>query len=363
MSIPSNKTINIDLSQFKIKPNNTRKTRVGRVPTLPGNNAPKIRVKNPGNRTKQTSTLKRNLLKMFRNQYDQQIINESKSTTIPIKIEEHPQYIQKGDFESSLDYFKELNHITNQNETKTAIASKKVSPHNITSRTHPPIISQYIQNLPLPPVFNENTLNKPSIGQSPVLLKAPVFLPQYGCLKNGKLPTFRTWKHATQKNLPNNQNIPKSAKESMINMNNVSSQMYEETIDKRLKEMSIRDQWKNTKKPIIKDKLKKQRRIIRRRTFHVGKSKQYPHVSVLVSNRTIRNQTNLRKSELKQVPIQEVKKYLLKQGFIKVGTNTPSDVLRQMYESASMVCGEVKNHNSENLLYNYFNQSLENDLI
>ena len=56
-------------------------------------------------------------------------------------------------------------------------------------------------------------------------------------------------------------------------------------------------------------------------------------------------------------------KYLLKQGFIKVGTTTPIDVLRQMYESASMVCGEVKNHNPENLLYNYFNQSLENEMI
>ena len=67
MSDPSRKTINIDLDQFKFKQNNTRKMRSTKAPKPPGKNAAKIRVKNPGNRTKQTSTLKRNLLKMFRN--------------------------------------------------------------------------------------------------------------------------------------------------------------------------------------------------------------------------------------------------------------------------------------------------------
>ena len=51
----------------------------------------------------------------------------------------------------------------------------------------------------------------------------------------------------------------------------------------------------------------------------------------------------------------EVKQFLRKQGFIKVGTTTPNDVLRQMYENVKMICGEVHNHNSDNLLYNYFN--------
>ena len=30
-------------------------------------------------------------------------------------------------------------------------------------------------------------------------------------------------------------------------------------------------------------------------------------------------------------------------------------VLRKMYESAVMICGEVQNHNPDNLLYNYLN--------
>jgi hypothetical protein len=42
-------------------------------------------------------------------------------------------------------------------------------------------------------------------------------------------------------------------------------------------------------------------------------------------------------------------------GFIKVGSTSPDDVLRKIYESVNMIGGEVKNHNSENLLYNYLN--------
>ena len=86
-----------------------------------------------------------------------------------------------------------------------------------------------------------------------------------------------------------------------------------------------------------------------------GKSKQFPRVSVLVSNKTIRNNTNLKSIDLQQSPIKDVKQYLLKQGLIKVGTSTPNNVLRQMYESAKLLPGEVKNYNPENLLYNYFN--------
>jgi hypothetical protein len=60
---------------------------------------------------------------------------------------------------------------------------------------------------------------------------------------------------------------------------------------------------------------------------------------------------------LRQIPIQEVRKYLIKKGFIKVGTTAPNDVLRKMYESVSLICGEVQNHNPENLLYNFMNDT------
>jgi hypothetical protein len=48
---------------------------------------------------------------------------------------------------------------------------------------------------------------------------------------------------------------------------------------------------------------------------------------------------------------------LVKRGLIRVGSITPVDVLRKMYESAVMMCGEVHNHNPDNLLYNFMNDT------
>jgi hypothetical protein len=98
----------------------------------------------------------------------------------------------------------------------------------------------------------------------------------------------------------------------------------------------------------------KQKRTVRR-TFKVGKSKTKPHISVLISNKTIRNQISTKTHILKQTPIDEVRRYLTKKGFIRVGSDAPNDVLRKMYESAVLICGEIQNHNPDNLLYNFLN--------
>jgi len=100
-------------------------------------------------------------------------------------------------------------------------------------------------------------------------------------------------------------------------------------------------------------KLKRKKTI--RRTYKVGKSKIHPKVSVLISNKTIRNNISTRSQLLKQTPIEDVKKHLIKHGLIKIGTIAPNDVLRKMYESSILMCGELTNHNPDNLLYNFMN--------
>jgi hypothetical protein len=104
----------------------------------------------------------------------------------------------------------------------------------------------------------------------------------------------------------------------------------------------------------------KQRKTIRRK-HKVGRSKYYSKIGVLVSNRTIRTTISNQMQQLKMIPIHEVRSYLIKNGFIKVGSNTPNDVLRKMYESALLICGEVKNHNPDNLLYNFLNDDTKEE--
>jgi hypothetical protein len=164
--------------------------------------------------------------------------------------------------------------------------------------------------------------------------RTPLPAPSYGCLKyGGSLPTFRQYYgNQTKKNLPSNLNI-----------------LEKDDLEKNNLEKS--DLEKNIKTEIIGGA---QRKTLRR-TFKIGKSNANNRISVLVSNRTIRNRISNRNIELKQTPMLEVRRYLVKHGLIKIGSPSPPDVLRQMYESASLMCGNITNHNSETLMYNYLN--------
>jgi hypothetical protein len=194
--------------------------------------------------------------------------------------------------------------------------------------------------------------------------------PKYGCLKNGSLPTYRNWVNTTRRN-----NTPTTS--NTIQMNNAllnssysaptifppsqeQNIMKNNTVSEIKKDLSEKRQ-KFEKGSLIKNPKSKlkyfKRRKIYKRTFKVGRSKISPTISVLVSNRTIRNKISTEAQLLKQTPIQDVKKYLIKKGFIKVGTIAPNDVLRKMYETVHMICGEIDNHNPENLLFNFMNDS------
>jgi len=90
-----------------------------------------------------------------------------------------------------------------------------------------------------------------------------------------------------------------------------------------------------------------------RRTYKVGKSPTYSKVGVLISNRTLRKDITTQSYRLKQTPMSEIRRFLTKHGLIKTGTTAPNDVLRKMYESSKMLCGEVYNHNTDILLHNF----------
>ena len=105
-------------------------------------------------------------------------------------------------------------------------------------------------------------------------------------------------------------------------------------------------------------RMKKQKKtIMRKLTTGISKknrnnSEEPGKVSILIPNKTIRKRVDNMKHEIHQTPIQEVKKYLLKHGFIKIGSPAPNDVLRKIYEDL-LVLGDVYNRNGENIVYNF----------
>jgi hypothetical protein len=229
---------------------------------------------------------------------------------------------------------------------------------------------------------------------SPLKISPP---PQYGCLKGGMMPTYRNYtmkagytQMPTQMPIQMPIQIPIQQNQMPIQQNQMPTQQTqmpmqqtqmptqqtqtpfsggsaltpaprnivgrirtpeEITEMKKLREIKL-----EALKPKPKNVPKKVRKLMKR-TFRVGRDKYKPAVGVLLPNKTIKNNVTTQAYMLKQTPIAEVRKYLLKTGFIKVGSAAPNDVLRKIYESIKLIDGDVKNHNPDNLLYNFFNDN------
>ena len=343
------KTISINPELFKVTSNTTRKKRKDDNPNK------EIKVKAP--KVQNNKTLRGKLLKYIRDQqeknYREKMDSDSRShnthndlmNKIPVK---NPLEEFESDFDSSLQY---LMTIAEENEKK----QKTPHHHNSTIKQYPNQISSYIPTS-MSDFENVSTI-LPEIFDTPPVMK--INQPIYGCLKGGKLPTYRTWKNQTQRNYPplqQNRVIPKvypiSTMENkmMPSMNDLEKEREKAKERIEMKKMAMQQ------KPKAQPKLKylKQKKTLKR-TYHVGKSKVAPKVTVLVSNKTIRSNVTTKSQLLKQTPMEEIRKFLIKKGLIKVGSTSPNDVLRKMYESVVMISGDVVNHNPDNLLYNFFN--------
>jgi hypothetical protein len=191
-----------------------------------------------------------------------------------------------------------------------------------------------------PPSFNHEAFNHEAFNQQPLAEPMKILPnPNYGCLKNGSLPTYRSYYNKTMK-----------AGQSPPLMTERIKSPAELLLIENIKQREIQ---KNTKNQIHKQK--KYKKLLRR-TYRVGKDKYRPRVGVLLPNKTIRTNVTTKSYMLKQTPIDEIRKTLVKQGFIKVGSSAPNDVLHKIYESIKMIDGDINNHNPDNLLYNFFNQ-------
>ena len=348
------KTIQINPDMFKMS--NKRGTQKKEP------KSPKIQLKSEL-KTQKQKTLRKNVLKMIREK-QQEAYKElfNKKGTPSVSSNTKTEFDK--DFDESLKFFSSLANKV-QSETPINTTFKNYEPL--------PIIQQNVPSMNITQnPFSDNTFQ--DLAQSiqlPDIVQPPMYIqpqpqrvqqqqqqnPQYGCLKNGSLPTFRTF---TRKNGGMNDNGYVNdvqpnlvSSEQSLFKNPILSPKFIEQSQKfdKIHQGNI-NRVENKQKQKIKYKKRKK---IFKRTYKVGRSQTEPKIGVLVSNKTVRNRISTQAQLLKQTPIQEVRKFLIKKGFIKIGTNAPNDVLRKMYETVSLVCGEIQNHNPDNLLYNFIN--------
>jgi hypothetical protein len=360
------RTLTVDPKLFEFSSNTTRKKRA--KPEGGGG----IKVKAPAAKKKNDSLKKRSILKMIRehqeSRYKQLFDQENQKTPVQKPTD-------SGDFNKEFTEAKLfMENLSQQAEQNQKIKSQ-------TLKRYPATTSQSLLYHPM----SENLQSfETAVPQTPSSIH--ISPPKYGCLKNGSLPTYRTYMNATQKQQPSlpistvhvpmpvqapilggQRQLPQPpVATQMPNLLNRSFPTEQDTsarVEQKIKDAMTRVnhiQQTAGKLEELRTKMKpmrKRRKKTIRRTYKIGKSKVLPRVSVLVSNKTIRSNISIKTQELKQVPIHEVKRHLIKHGLIRVGSTAPNDVLRKMYESSLLMCGEVNNHNPDNLLYNFLHDT------
>lgn len=207
--------------------------------------------------------------------------------------------------------------------------------------------------------------------------------PQHGCLKNGSLPTYREYHKQllAPAPLPFPASLPAAPLSTTppvseaplsypkIDANACVTQEENQEKIKKEQEWSLEKKNQiistNTISPnekatkINEDSLEgggggASKRTVKR-TYHVGKCKSKRKISVLICNKSKQHEISNKNQQVKRTPLHTVKRFLVKRGLIKVGCIAPSNVLRKMYESVELMCGNVTNHNTDTLLHNYMN--------
>ena len=162
--------------------------------------------------------------------------------------------------------------------------------------------------------------------------------PPYSTLKGTNKPTYREW-IKTQKST----NGTKSSSSIVIK-------------DKPVPGESIR-----SKKLELYKKEKERERLndikSKKSTFTIKRTlgKNGKHISVLIKSLKVRNYINREKIKLNQTSINDIKKYLRSRNIIKIGSTSPNDILRKMYEQC-VLTGNINNKNAANLVHNYVNE-------
>ena len=157
--------------------------------------------------------------------------------------------------------------------------------------------------------------------------------PLYSCLKNSSRPTYRTWINSQKKQLP-----------VKIHPVIIHDMPIPEVTERSAKLLSYKKEKRN-----VQIKTLKTTSTIKRRLGKIGNN-----VGILIKSRQTRRKIQQEQAKINQTSIHDIKKYLRDRNMIKIGSNSPNDVLRKLYEQC-ILAGDITNNSENIMLHNFIN--------
>jgi len=264
-------------------------------------------------KTIKPNNLKKQLLARIKNHQQERFNKDHKSD---------PDELNKfqNDFNSSLDYLQTMIKQKKQKKKRTRKVKEPI-------KTDTPIINTQ--------PFTPTNVNLPQLVQPKI--SPPNISPPYGCLKNGKKPTYSQYMK-TLKRVP----TPKA-----VLVLPPRPPPTAEALERKDKLNKLKETMALPKKETIMKMINHKRTI---KIFKLGKVKG--KVGVLIKSGKTRKKIREEHKILHLKCIQEVKRYLRKHNLIKSGTAAPENILRKLYED-SFLAGDIYNKNADILLHNY----------
>jgi hypothetical protein len=196
--------------------------------------------------------------------------------------------------------------------------------------------------------------------------------PVYSNLKGGNKPTYRQYHNKTQKNYGNG-----PVSKPLIQISDIEERIEQSTLmqEQRVEQSTpMQEQRQEQSNPLQSQRqeqstplqqstaiklqpeqppVRYNKRITRNIKYSLGKHKN-GKVSILIKNAKTRRKIQTEQALLKQTSISDIKHYLRGKNLLKVGSEVPNDVLRQMYENA-ILAGDVTNKSKDTLIHNFLN--------
>ena len=158
--------------------------------------------------------------------------------------------------------------------------------------------------------------------------------PPYGILKGGKKPLYSEYRRT----LRNKERGPSIKFTTPIqDVNTAKVPLVRQKKLERLK--------RKMKKPSLTRKRRFKRYTLGKRKGKVG---------ILIKSRKTRRKIKKEHDNLKKTKLADIKLYLKKHGLLKVGSNAPEKVMREIYETA-VLSGDVYNKSGDVLYHNFMN--------